>query len=501
VLRRLLLRTAAAAVLLVVIGAAAAYWFFDRDGFRTALEAQATSWLGHPVRIGGARVQFLPRLAIQLGDVHVGEPVQLTLDDVEIASDLRPLFSGRIENADVRISGSRIDMPLPFGLPGEAADGGEPSAPSEPAVRIVSVRSISLRSVRLRSRGREIVVSADSSFDGKALTLQRFSADSGSTTLSADGVIALSPRIDARLKASANRLDVDELIALAAAFTPPSAGSRTSGAQRSSGPGARIVASITAAQATAAGVQATNFATDLTRDGDSVTLKPLKMELFGGRYEGAIAARLGQQLSARLESKIAALDVAKLAAFGGAEDTITGRLSGAGTFTGSGGDFAQLLHDARGSGTATIVDGTIRRLHLVRTVILFFGRPAPDAGAGTDAFDRLDVGFTLANRVLRADPFTFHSDDADMAGTGTLNLNTDALDGRVDVTLSEALSAQGGTDLIRYTREGNRVVLPAAIGGTLEMPRLTIDVGAAATRGLKNEAGRRLKGLLDSLGR
>ena len=88
-----------------------------------------------------------------------------------------------------------------------------------------------------------------------------------------------------------------------------------------------------------------------------------------------------------------------------------------------------------------------------------------------------------------------------MAGTGTLNLSTDALDGRVNVTLSEALSAQGGTDLIRYTREGNRVVLPAAIGGTLEMPRLTIDVGAAAKRGLKNEAGRRLKGLLDSFGR
>ena len=480
-----------------MIGAAAAYWFFDRDGFRTALEAQATSWLGHPVRIGGARAQFLPRLAIQLSDVRVGEPVQLALDDVEIASDLRPLFSGRIENADVRVSGSRIEMPLPFGLPGETADGGEASEASEPAVRIVSIRSISLRSVRLRSRGREIVVSADSSFDGKALTLQRFSAESGSTTLSADGVIALSPRVDARLKASANRLDVDELIALAAAFSPASAGSRRS----SSGPGARIVASITAGQATAAGVQATNFATDLTRDGDSVTLKPLKMELFGGRYEGAITARLGQQLSARLESKIADLDVAQLAAFGGAEDTITGRLSGAGTFTGSGADFAQLLRDARGSGTASIVNGTIRRLHLVRTVILFFGRPAPNAGAGTDAFERLDVGFTLANRVLRADPFAFHSDDADMAGTGTLNLSTDALDGRVNVTLSEALSAQGGTDLIRYTREGNRVVLPASIGGTLEMPRLTIDVGAAAKRGLKNEAGRRLKGLLDSFGR
>lgn len=495
-LKRLLLLTIAVVVVLFLVTAGAAYWFFGRDGFRSALESQASTWIGQPVRIGAARAQFLPRLAIQLSGIRVGEPVQLTLNDVELASDLRPLFSGRIENADVRISGSQLDMPLPLGLPQESADNASTDTSSERAVRIVSVRSIALRSVRLRSRGREIVVSADSSYDGKALTLQRFSAVSGGTTLNAEGVIGLSPRVDANLTASANRLDVDELLALAAAFAPASTGTT-----RSSGPPARIVARITAEQATAAGVQARNFATELARDGDTITLRSLRLDLFGGRYEGTITARLGKQLTARLDSKISDLDVAQLAAFGGASDTITGRLSGTGTFNGSGSDFAQLLHDARGSGTASIVNGTIRRLNLVRTVVLFFGRPAPDAGAGTDAFDRLDVGFSLANRLLRADPFSFHSADADMSGAGTLNLDTDVLDGRVNVTLSEALSAQAGTDLIRYTREGNRVVLPAVIGGTLEMPRLTIDVVAATRRGFRNEAERRIKGLLDGFGR
>jgi len=88
-----------------------------------------------------------------------------------------------------------------------------------------------------------------------------------------------------------------------------------------------------------------------------------------------------------------------------------------------------------------------------------------------------------------------------MVGTGSLNLATDALDGRVDIVLSERLSKQAGTDLYRYTREGNRVVLPASIGGTLTMPRLTIDAGAAVKRGLRNEIERRLKDLLDGVGR
>jgi uncharacterized protein involved in outer membrane biogenesis len=494
VIRRLIVATIAAVLILMAVAAGAAYWLLARDGFRRALEAQATAWLGQPVRIGAARAQFLPRPAIQLRDIRVGDPEQLALDDVELAADFRPLLKGLIENADVMVSDSRIEMPLPFGLP-RGTDAGD-SAASDAAVRIVSIRSIALRNVQLRSRGREVVVSADSSLDGDTLTLRRFSAEAGGTALAVAGVVALSPRIDARLEATANRLDVDELLALADAFTPPSAG-----VAAARGEAARIVATISAAQATAGAVQVRQFTTELTLDGDSMAMNRLRFEMFGGRYEGSVTARLGTPLSARLESRVADLDVAQLAAFGGVPDTITGRLSGAGTFAGSGADVAQVLRDARGNGTATIADGSIQRLHLVRTVVLFFGRPAPDAEAATDRFDRLDVTSSLANRVLRAQAFSLHSPDADIVGTGSLNLDSDGLDGRADLMLSEKLSAQAGTDLYRYTREGNRVVLPASIGGTLAMPRLTIDAGAAVRRGLRNEIERRLKGLFEGVGR
>ena len=60
---------------------------------------------------------------------------------------------------------------------------------------------------------------------------------------------------------------------------------------------------------------------------------------------------------------------------------------------------------------------------------------------------------------------------------------------------------QAGTDLYRYTREGDRIVLPATVGGRLGAPRLSIDAAAALNRGLRNEVERRLKGLLDRLGR
>ena len=104
--------------------------------------------------------------------------------------------------------------------------------------------------------------------------------------------------------------------------------------------------------------------------------------------------------------------------------------------------------------------------------------------------------------MLRAQAFSLRSPDADIVGTGSLNLETEGTRRPRRTSCSpKGLSAQAGTDLYRYTREGNRVVLPASVGGTLAMPRLAIDAAAAAKRGLRNEVERRMKELLDGVGR
>jgi hypothetical protein len=347
-------------------------------------------------------------------------------------------------------------------------------------------------------------VSADFALLGNRLTVRRVAARSGATTLDAEGEVDLAPGIDARLKTTANRLDVDELLALADAFTPP----QRPGPSRQATIPARITAHVTAEAATAGRLEVRQFATDLVVDGDRVELSPLAFRLFDGRYEGRLTAQLGSAIALAVQSRLESLDVAQLAAFGGAPGTISGRLSGNGTFSGSGADLASIWDTARGTGEATIVDGEIRRLNLVRTVVLFFGRPAPeerrqgvpvdrDAGESSDRFDRIDATFSLAGKTFRAQEFSLRSPDADIAGSGTLDAPTQALDGRFDLILSEELSKQAGTDLIRIAREGNRVVVPARIGGTMAAPRLTIDAAAAAGRGLRNELERRLEDFFD----
>jgi hypothetical protein len=135
----------------------------------------------------------------------------------------------------------------------------------------------------------------------------------------------------------------------------------------------------------------------------------------------------------------------------------------------------------------------------VRTVVLFFGRPAPEASSSTDSFERIDATFGLSRQIVTASALSLHSEDVDLVGEGTLTIPGKALDGRLDLSLSEALSAQAGPDLARFTRDGDRVLLPATIGGTLDAPVMSIDAGAAVGRGLRNEVERRLKDILGGL--
>ena len=492
-MRKVLLVIAAIVVLVIVAATLAGYWLFSGDAIRAAIEEQASAWLGQPVRIGEASVGVFPRASVRLRDIQVGEPAQVTLAEVRLATNLRALFGRRIEDASVVIADSLIQMPLSFAIPtGDADAAGEEEG--APAIELVSVGEISLQNVRIASRGQEITVSADSALEGTRLTIARFTAESGSTSLSVTGEVDLEPRIDARLQVEADRLDLDELMALAEAFTPETSASAGRGGAAGGGT-ARISATLTADAATAAGVELDTLSADMEVDGDRVRLAPLSFGLFGGRYEGTLDARLGETMTVTLDSRLEGIDVAQLAAFGGSPDTITGTLAGQGTFTARGADMAAALAVANGSGSATIADGTIRRLGLVRTVVLFFGRPAPDTAGATDSFERMDATFSLASRIVRADTFALRSRDADVAGSGTLALDGKGLDGTLQLVLSEELSAQAGTDLARFTREGNRIVLPARLGGTLEEPRLTIDAAAAIKRGLTNEIERRLRGL------
>lgn len=69
--------------------------------------------------------------------------------------------------------------------------------------------------------------------------------------------------------------------------------------------------------------------------------------------------------------------------------------------------------------------------------------------------------------------------------------------------LSEALTAQAGRDLVRFTAENNRVTVPVTIAGRISDPQVGVDAGAVLRRAATNEVQSQIKkqtrGLLERL--
>jgi hypothetical protein len=166
----------------------------------------------------------------------------------------------------------------------------------------------------------------------------------------------------------------------------------------------------------------------------------------------------------------------------------------------SGADGATLMRTARGTINGAVVEGTMPHLDLVRAVVLAFGKPSggPAEGSGT-AFKRLAGTFALSNGTLKTENLSLESRDFDTAGRGSLGLDSGAVEARADIVLSPELTAQAGSDLRRYALQDGRVIVPATVAGTLDKPRVSIDVAAAARRALGNELQRRATDFLGAL--
>jgi uncharacterized protein involved in outer membrane biogenesis len=229
-------------------------------------------------------------------------------------------------------------------------------------------------------------------------------------------------------------------------------------------------------------------------------LDGLQLDVFGGRFAGSAAYVGSQEPSYEWRGQFDNLDVPQLVAFAGASGSITGRLGGSLSLTAAGADPMVAIGRARGSARVALTDGRIPGLEIVRSVILAFGKPTGERPAGSgEAFTRIAATLAVSGPTLSTHDLTFASRDFDMTGEGRLSLASQEIDFRNNVILSRELSAQAGRDLYRLAREGDRIVLPARITGTVSSPTVFIDVRSAFQRALRNRAEDELRNLFDRL--
>ena len=475
-------------LLILTLGAAGAgYAWLSSDQVRVTIERQATAALGMPVTVGRARARVYPRIGVDLHDVQVGAPAFLTLSRVVVSSELVPLLSRRIEGAEVRIADTTLSLPLPVALPFPATTGEAASPGSRPALAAVSVAAVALENVTVVSLGREVTLSADAGLAGGRLDIARLTATAGRTTLTARGQVTLGTRVAATFDAEASQLDFDDLLALVHAFRLDGTSAPAArGEVGSNGPPASLSLRLTTPVARVAGLEGRNLTTTITTDGNALAVDPLAFTAFGGSLKAAVRLKVGTPISGQIRVMATGLDVAQLATWGGAADTISGRLSGTGTFSGQGKDVESLLATVRGTGRMEIVQGALPGLEFPREALLAIGRPADQAPPPNGgAFDRMSAAFSVSNGRLWSEALSLISRDVEVRAAGSLILASEALDMQGTLRLSEALTVLAGDTLARLAGGSGRIELPATVTGTLQNPRPRVDAAALIKQGIR----------------
>jgi uncharacterized protein involved in outer membrane biogenesis len=502
---RILLILGSTVVGLILATALVVWWFVTPNRIRTALEAQASTALGEPVSIRALSVRIVPRVSLRLQDVRVGSPARLDAALVDVSTDLRGLLRREINDAELTIRSSRVDLPALLGIVERLAASPQPAGStggSKPAVTVVSVRTIALEDVQLVSGTHAVVASATGTLAANRLTLTRLHAAAPGTELTASGTVSFAPA-SAALRIDAEHVNVEELagfIGSIAVSQPGGSRSRTSTA--GSGNPIRVTAELGAKNGSLAGVAFTGLTGRVDLQEGTVSLDPLRATVFGGRLTAHVRQTPGGSTdTVRLTGALEGADTSSILAWlGQAPDTVSGRLSG--TLDVSAKSAMQSAGAWAGTASLTLRDGSIKGLSVVRrTVVTFAGRSGQQASAaGSDRFDRLSGLFALSGGQINCRDLAMTSPDLDLRGAGTIALPSGALNLRAQGILSPELSAQAGRDLYRYAHEGNRIVLPITISGRLGAPSPSIDTSNVLQRAIRNkveeEAGSLLRKLL-----
>ena len=158
-MKKLLLIGLAVVAITIVGLAIAVRMLIDPERVRATIESQASAALGLPVTLRAADVSVWPRAGVTLTGLTVGAPASLTLETIEVATALRALLSRRIENAELTLADSTIDLPALLAAldrvstPPPPPPPGTEATPTGAPLTLVSVDTIAFRNIQVKFEG------------------------------------------------------------------------------------------------------------------------------------------------------------------------------------------------------------------------------------------------------------------------------------------------------------------------------------------------------------
>ncbi len=299
---------------------------------------------------------------------------------------------------------------------------------------------------------------------------------------------------------TADKIDTAELQQLSAKPQPASTAAQAKAPLRSNEPSLldKVTGSGTLAANTvkAQDLVLNNVHATCKLDHGVIQLSPLTADLFGGKESGAVNldTRPAHALCS-VNSKLSGVDTnAMLSAVSSVKNTLYGSLAANAnlSFTlESGPDLARTLN---GTLTFNVANGQLKNVNILNEVskVGKFLGSAPSQGGSDTALKQLGGTFNIHDGVAATNNLTAALSAGSLAGTGTLNLVSQAIDMRMSAVLASGPSQSvGGSHVGGYmttalANNKGELVIPVLVTGTMAHPTFTPDLQAMAKMKLSN---------------
>ncbi len=231
--------------------------------------------------------------------------------------------------------------------------------------------------------------------------------------------------------------------------------------------------------ATFAGVRVTDGHMKLQAKDGVTHIASLTAKLYGGQYSGDVTFDdRGPVLASNLEQSLTGVDVAQLLK----DFAKSQRLSGHGTITssltarGSGGD--AVLRSLNGHVAAHLDNGAVEGIDLwfeINRAIALIQKQAPPGGSssGRTKFDSFKASAEIVNGVATTKDLNVASQNLRVAGQGTTNLVTGAIDYQVKASLVKIAPTAAASGRLLAD-------IPLTITGTMTDPKVRPDLEGIA---------------------
>ncbi len=227
-----------------------------------------------------------------------------------------------------------------------------------------------------------------------------------------------------------------------------------------------------------------------------------RLQLGAGSWEGGLQVQYdGARVRGESAGAVSGVDINEmLSAFSDADDLLFGRLAlrrYAVTFSGR--DAAELQRSLTGGGSLEIEEGKLALFDVLQTieqkVLRTIGSEESYVG-GVTSFLRFTTDFEVGGGRLTTPNMLLENDQAELGGSGFLEIaGGDAID--LDYSISSLITGALAAALGGEKNEQGQaqVAAPLRVSGSTESPKVFLDLKSF----VKQQAGRRARGLLDSL--